>query len=121
MINVLHMVHKFYPIISGTSERMFYSQPTDGIVHHIVRPCYNQKEENYEYEKGFKIYTVRVDSRLPGRLSVYPRVMSLYDKAVEIIKKERIDIIYGHSPQVFAEAALNIKKSFPQLPILYEF
>jgi len=120
MIKVLHMVHKFYPIISGTSERVFHSQPTDGVEHHIIVPSYDNRCSNYRYEEGFMVYQVRLERRLPGRLSVNPRVNVLFKKAMGIIEDKGIDIIYGHNPQVFAAAALKVKNRVPAIPLIYE-
>ena len=120
MIKVLHMVHKFYPLRSGTSERIYYSQPKDGFAYYIIRPRASGDSPQYRYTESFYVYTIDLNSWLPRRLTVRSQVMRLESKATEIIERENIDIICGHNPVVFAKAALRVKSRFPSLALVYE-
>lgn len=114
------MVHRFYPSISGTSERVFFTQPTKGVEHHIVVPAVSFPPSDYIYQNGFSVHPVDIRCGFPGRLSVGPRVKSLFKKGMQIIKQEDINIIYGHNPQIFAIASLILKKTLPSMPFVYE-
>lgn len=121
MIKVLHMLHRFYPLRSGTSERIYYSQPKEGVIHYVIRPCDKNEEENtYVFKEKFIVQAINLNTKLPWRLGNIVRINRLIKAASKVIEKNKIDIIYGHNPQNFAEAALRVSNKFPNMPFIYE-
>lgn len=121
MIKVLHMLHRFYPLRSGTSERVYYSQPKEGVIHYVIRPCDKNEEENtYVFKEKFIVQAINLNTKLPWRLGNIVRINRLIKAASRIIENNKIDIIYGHNPQNFAEAALRVSNKFPNTPFIYE-
>jgi len=119
MITILHFAHKFFPEITGTSERIFNSQPKNGYKHIIIKLGDNYKKE--KYTEAFEIYTIPVKNLFKiGKLQTYYSARKLVKFAESIIKNEEISIIYGHNPIVFTFASTELKNRYPDIAFVYE-
>jgi glycosyltransferase involved in cell wall biosynthesis len=117
MIKILHLAHAFFPDRSGTSERIFFSQPTDGFQHIILKP--GKENGSYKHEK-FIVHTFKMIHKNKTRKNTVSNAKNISAIALNLINKYNVDILYGHNPLLFSLATLLVKTKKPEIPLVYE-
>ena len=117
MKNILHIAHAFYPVRSGTSERIFNSQPKGGFKHIILKP--GLEENTYDWD-GFEVVSTILPHDKKSRRHTELNSSHLAELAIELIDSHDIEILYGHNPLLCSLASLKVVRSRKNLSFVYE-
>ena len=117
MKTILHIAHAFFPDRSGTSERIFNSQPTSGFRHIILKP--GRKNEVYSWGEFEVVATVLPYSK-KSRRSTRLNALHMAHVAFGLIDDYDIHILYGHNPLLCSLATLKVINDRKYLQLVYE-
>jgi len=129
-MKVLHFTHCFDPVVGGTSTRLrnLLSDPKNE--HYLYVPqapsSFIPKElgllKDKENFSNIKVRRCKLSEKSNIRIPVLDNLRYIArnsNKLIESVKETGFDIVQGHNPAIFANAAMNYANKFG-LPFIYE-